>query len=97
MGDQSFWRSCENGDIEGVQAAIDNGADVNDEDIRGRTGLMRALLNSHRNDVVQLLLNHPKIDINRDDRYGQCALHYAVSEDNHEVMEGWRRFLPDKT
>ena len=29
MGDQRFWRLCYDGDIEGVQAAIDNGANVN--------------------------------------------------------------------
>ena len=27
---RSFWKLCEAGDIEGVQAAIDNGVDVND-------------------------------------------------------------------
>ena len=63
MGDRSFWNLCSIGDIEGVEAAIDNGADVNEEDIRGRTGLMRALLNSHRNDVVQFLLNHQTLHL----------------------------------
>ena len=78
-----FWWLCENGDIEGVQAAIDNGADVNVESVWGTTALMYALTKS-QNNVVQLLLNHPQIDINKVTRNGDCALHYAVSYDNHE-------------
>ena len=111
MGDQSFWRSCENGDIEGVQAAIDNGANVNSVQCTercterctdmfltlgwtctehsnplGLTGLMWALSNKHNN-VVQLLLNHPQIDVNIVNwGYGYCALHYAVNGHNHKGM-----------
>ena len=85
MGDQRFVRLCKDGDIEGVQAAIDNGADVNKEDSLGETGLMCALIKSHNN-VVQVLLNHPQIDINKVDQDGECALHCAVFRDNHEGM-----------
>ena len=52
--DRKFWRLCSGGNFEGVQAAIDNGADVNEEDDFGVTGLMRALSESHNN-VVQVL------------------------------------------
>ena len=57
MGDQSFWRLCRVGDIEGVQAAIDNGADVNEIDQTGLgcTGLMNAIVRGN-NSLVQLLL-----------------------------------------
>ena len=80
----SFWDLCYRGDIEGVQAAIDNGADVNEEDdLFGKTGLMWAFYRNHNN-VVQLLLNHPQIDVNKVDRDGECALHCAVFRDNHE-------------
>ena len=47
MGDQRLCfvqDLCSNGDIEGVQAAIDNGADVNEGDFLGTTGLMLALV-----------------------------------------------------
>ena len=87
MVDRRFKRLCMDGDIEGVQAAIDNGADVNEEDaLSFATGLMLTLYIEH-NDVVQLLLNHPQIDINKVNRYGSCALHFAVAaRDNHEGM-----------
>ena len=85
MGDQRFWKLCRGGDIEGVQATIDYGADVNEESHRKVTGLMWALYNGHNN-VVQLLLNHPQIDINKVDLFGLCALHFAVAYDNHEGM-----------
>ena len=85
----SFWDLCYRGDIEGVQAAIDN----EEDGWRETTGLMYALINSH-NDVVQLLLNHPQIDVdargdhhvNKVDPDQNCVLHYAVEKDNHEGM-----------
>ena len=46
---------------------------------------MCALGNSHNN-VVQLLLNQPQIDINKVGHFGYCALHWAVFRDNHEGM-----------
>ena len=85
MGDQNFWNLCGIGDIEGVQAAIDNGVDVNEGDYWGTTGLMCALGNS-RNNVVQLLLQLPEININKVDGHGYTTLDYAVAEDNHEGL-----------
>ena len=77
---------CMDGDIEGVQAAIDNGADVNEEDdLFGKTGLMWAFYRNHNN-VVQLLLNQPQIDVNKVDQLGRSALHHAVLGANHEEM-----------
>ena len=90
MGDQilnlRFVEFCRVGDIKGVQAAIDNGADVNEEGDGGWTGLMQSL-GRRQNSVVQLLLNHPQIDVNKVTSSGSCALHYAVTiYDNHEGM-----------
>ena len=85
MGDQSFVKLCDAGDIEGVQAAIDNGADVNEANDWGETGLMCAL-NSGHNNVVQVLLHHPQIDVNKVDHHGRSALHLAVIHDNHEGL-----------
>ena len=62
MGDQrTFYQLCYDGDIEAVQAAIDNGADVNEENDLGETGLMWASYRNHNN-VVQLLLQHPQMN-----------------------------------
>ena len=108
---QSFWKLCEAGDVEGVQAAIANGADVNEAneegDVdaiaeafengeefneesdyysydRGSTGLMYALRGYHNN-VVQILLEHPQIDVNKVDHDGRSALDWALDhDDNHE-------------
>ena len=86
--DRNFWLLCRVGNIEGVQAAIDNGADVNEtyfETYLGATGLMGALYRNHNN-VVQVLLQHPQININKVGLNGWVALHWAVFGDNHEGM-----------
>ena len=85
QGDQGFCRVCEIGDLEAVEMAIDNGVDVNVADALGSTGLMWALYNSHNN-VVQVLLHLPDIDINKVDVDGDSALHFAVILNNHEGM-----------
>ena len=85
MNDQRLVDLCRHGDIEGVQAAIDHGVDVNVEDRVGGTGLMVALKNN-QNNVVQLLLNHPQIDVNKVNRNGKSALHYAVVGVNQEGL-----------
>ena len=86
MGDRRFPSLCRAGDIERVQAALDSGTDVNEEGSFGQTGLMLALASS-QNNVVQLLLNHPDIDINKVNCDGSSALHFwAVGVDNHEGM-----------
>ena len=73
------------GNIEGVQAAIENGTDVNEETSFGETGLMWALIES-QHDVMQVLLHHPQIDVKKLDENGCSALHWAVVSDNHEGM-----------
>ena len=86
MGDQrNFIDFCADGDIEAVQAAIDNGADVN-EDMYGTTGLMWALAMGYNNHVVQLLLQHPEINANLVVLDGYSALHEAIMHDNPEGM-----------
>ena len=58
---------CKDGDLEGVKAALQRGADVNTKDGDGFTGLIRAVRNNH-NSVVELLLKTPNIDVNLKDR-----------------------------
>ena len=80
---------CFNGDIDGVMTALDNGADINEASggLSGGTGLMYALHQGHNN-VVQVLLNHPQIDVNKiGDINGWSALHWAVWVDNLEGLE----------
>ena len=43
-------------------------------------------LSSCHNDVVQVLLQHPQIDINKVDHHGRSALHFAVIHDNQEGL-----------
>ena len=69
---------CKGGDLEGVKAALQNGADVNSKDEYGWTGLMWEVSEKH-NSVVELLLKTSNIDVNQKDPLGCCALHRAVN------------------
>ena len=81
----NFGSLCRDGNLEGVQAAIDNGTDVNEENDLGETGLMWALYRNHNN-VVQVLLHHPQINIDIVNEDGNSALHWAVWNDNHKGL-----------
>ena len=77
---------CFKGDLEGVKAALQSGADVNTRDEAGETGLMQATAGNH-NSVVELLLNTPNIDVNLKSIWGRCALHCAVRSKNNEALK----------
>merc|ERR1711872_823126 len=79
-----FWQLCEQGKLEEVKRALDNGEDVNDSGDVGATALMSAICNDHKS-VVKLLLEHPDIEVNEKRDDGRTALHYAVLVDNVEV------------
>ena len=77
---------CEDGDLEGVKAALQRGADVNTKNEEGLTGLMWAVWKNH-NSLVELLLKTPNIDVNQNDTLGWCALHWAEKAKNHEGLK----------
>ena len=80
---EEFFERCRKGDLEGVQAALQSGADVNSKNENGLTGLMMAVSGNHTA-VARLLLEQEGIDISICDKYGQrhnygeSALHYAA-------------------
>jgi len=82
----SLIKLCEKGDLKGVKAALKNGADVDEKDKDGYTGLMEAVMNNC-NSVVALLLNTPNTDVNLKSDWGSCALHCAVNRQNTEGLE----------
>jgi len=75
---------CEEGDLEGVRAALERGVDVNARGKKCWTGLMEAVFNKH-NSVVELLLKTPNIDVNFENNRGRCALHLAVEKNNEAL------------
>ena len=76
-----FLQLCSDGDLEEVRAALARGEDVNSRDKNKVTGLMGTLFKAH-NTVVEVLLQHPSLDINRSDCRGFTAVHWACLADN---------------
>ena len=77
---------CFRGDLEGVQAALQSGTDVNSQNGIGKTGLMAALIWGGTA-LARLLLEQEGIDIKICDNFGRTALHYAAgSADNSECL-----------
>ena len=88
----SLIQFCKEGDLEGVKAALQRGANVNTKDEYGWTGLMRAVTRSNvppnHNSVVALLLSTPTIDVNLKSEMGISALHFAVQwKTNTEALK----------
>ena len=81
-----FVELCEEGDLEGVQAALQSGVDVNSKDKYDRTGLMMSLEQRHTG-VSILLLEQKGIDINTSGSFDKTALHFAAGHDqNSEAL-----------
>ena len=83
MSDQSICMLCAYGDIQGAKKALEDGADINETNLKGETGLILALQRRH-NRMVEMLLQHRDVDVNKADNRGKCALHYAVSLQRHQ-------------
>ncbi|MDR1966368.1 MAG: ankyrin repeat domain-containing protein, partial [Synergistaceae bacterium] len=58
MSDEEFFRLCENGLPAEVQAAIENGADVNARNDDGGTSLMYAAVRNNNADVIKILIKN---------------------------------------
>ena len=82
---------CKYGDLEGVKAALQSGADVNTKGVlNSMTGLMWAVsLPVRKNSipVVELLLDRPNIDVNLKCVHGRSALFAAVKSKNIEALK----------
>ena len=78
------------GDLNGVEKALESGANVNGVDEEGRTALMFAAFNGHSDIVLTLLEDEAGID--RRDLMGRTALLYAATGPFPETV----RILLDK-
>jgi len=84
---------CMMSDLEGVEAALQSGIDVNTKYEYGQTLLMGAVqqdpaaMGYRKIKLLELLLSVPNIDVNITDIWGQSALHRAVNNKNHEALK----------
>jgi serine/threonine-protein phosphatase 6 regulatory ankyrin repeat subunit B len=69
-----------------VQLLLDHGWNVNEEDAEALTPLLLAAKEGYSS-VVQVLLNHPQINLHAQDHCGSTALHAAAKEGHLEVVK----------
>ena len=82
----SLIKLCKEGDLEGVKAALQRGADVNTRDNKGQSALHGAVRSSCI-DALELLLSHTNIDVNIVGNDGESAVHHAVEKNNIEALK----------
>ena len=81
-----FRKLCSDGDLEGVRAALQGGANVNiGTPGSGEKGLILAL-RFGRTAVARLLLEQEGVDVNISDKYGQTLLRYAANSDERSEI-----------
>lgn len=72
-------------DIPGIQTLLMDGIDINMEDEIGRTALNLAIQLDDKK-ITTYLLSIPEIDINLSDKNGLSPLHWAVINNNGELL-----------
>ena len=82
----SLIKLCKEGDLEGVKAALQRGADVNTRDNKGQSALHGAVRSSCI-DALELLLSHTNINVNIVGNDGESAVHHAVDKNNIEALK----------
>ena len=83
--DKELLKACCNGNLKKVKQLLEEGADVNVKDEKGRTALMFASWYSHKEVVKQLL--EKGADVDAEDIYGKTALMYASEKGHKEIVE----------
>jgi ankyrin repeat protein len=63
-----------------------HGWDVNEVDADGRTPLLLATQKGYLS-VIQVLLNHPQINLRAQDQWGSTALHKAAKQGHLAVIK----------
>lgn len=84
LNDQ-MWEAARKGDVAGVTAALDKGADVNAKFRYGTTALFKAAERGNT-DVVKLLIARGADVSVKDTYYGATAMTWALENDHMEVV-----------
>ena len=72
-----LWQLCSDGDVDGVKAALANGAGVNSRGGRGNYTCLMWAAYGQSEPVVSLLLQQPGIQLNARSQNNRTALHFA--------------------
>ncbi|TMW69733.1 hypothetical protein Poli38472_001889 [Pythium oligandrum] len=83
--EKKLWAAAEDGDEELAKDLLNGGVDVEAKNENGESALLLASKNENA-DVVKVLLNEGKAKVNTHDKYKRTALHWAVYNDDLEVV-----------
>lgn len=85
---------CQWGLIRVLQTLIDHGANVNAVNAENKTPLHIAIENQHE-DIIQILLCHPNIDLKIRDKAGNTCFAAALTARNHKAAQSILERLPN--
>jgi ankyrin repeat protein len=85
VGTLDLLQAASDGNLQGVQACLATGVDVNAKNAEGWTALMIATLKGYR-EIVQTLLKQDRVQVNARSHHGWTALRYAISVGDSETL-----------
>ncbi|XP_059473664.1 uncharacterized protein LOC132195582 [Neocloeon triangulifer] len=69
-----------------TRVILERGADVNQRNESGETALIMSIVANHPT-LMQILLQHPEVEVDATDSDGLTALHYAAQDGLYKAME----------
>lgn len=73
--------------LDGIKALLDLGANINTTDPHGKTPLMASADKYYSLPILDLLLQYDKVDVDKQNKCGWTALHYAARTGKREIVE----------
>ena len=84
--EEEFWNACDENDLEKVKELSNQIDDINWGNNFGWTGLIISCNNGNK-EIVEYLISHPKINVNKEDKHGRTPLFIACWEGKEEIVK----------
>ena len=91
---RKLFDAAERGDLQGIDNALDKGADVNARNATGHTPIMMAVMR-RRDDAIELLISR-KADVNAENDNGKSVLWFADAKQSRILRRAGAKAQPTR-